>query len=339
MLLAKFSRQRKCQHYFLGLCLLGLALLSGCSEHSTDAIPPTDQPSEKQNSLSEPTANLNKVDTARAKNENPALQAFIAVIDQHYETLLTEASLLKEQITQFAISPSDKTRHDSLLAWEQAHNRYLAGRFLDQLFTGLITSELQNQSEQPLLDVHKRLDAYPLLPGYLDAVQGYPLSGLIHTEIPLTLATLYQEFQLGDAAYVTLGFHALEVMLKGTDKERKVTDFEALKTLQDTSKASPALRRTLYCSLLAEQIQEDIKTLPTQWQQGMQAILYNLDVEQTKSLKSRLTKTLHQQATKSDETTEENKHQTESTEHKSELALTMEQNLRQALLETLKSPQ
>lgn len=331
MLIAKFSGQIKHQRYFLGLCLLGLVLLSGCSEHSTDAIPPADQSNEQDTPTAESSVKSEEQGALSTKTDNPALNGFIEEVDRYYQSLQTEADALKDQVTQFVIAPSEKTLHNSILAWEQAHNRYLAGHFLSDLFADLITDETQNLSDQPLLDVHKRLDAHPLLPGYLDSVEGYPFSGLIHTEIPLTLATLYQEFQLGDAAYVTLGFHALEVMLKGTDKEREITEFEALKALQETSKAAPELRRTLYCSLLAEQIQQDIQTLPSEWQQQIKTVLFNLDAEQTQTLKLRLTKTLDRQVTEPADASQKNKKLTDSPEHKNAQALEMEQSLREKL--------
>lgn len=321
MLIATFSGQTKRQACFLNVCLLSLALHSGCSEHSTDAIPTEDQTKLEQTTATGSSASNDQDQTAR-KDENPVLQSFIDEIDLYHETLQTETDALKDRVTQFAVAPSEKTLHDSILAWEQAHNRYLAGHFLEQLLASMIISQAANQSDQPLLDVQKRLDAYPLLPGYLDAVEGYPFSGLIHTEMPLTLATLYQEFQLGDAAYVTLGFHALEVMLKGTDKERKMTEFEALKALQDTSKAAPELRRTLYCSLLAEQIQDDIQSLSTQWHQHIKTALFHLDAEQTNNMKLRLTKALRQQTIKIEE-------------HQSQTAQDMEQTLREKILLSL----
>ena len=178
-----------------------------------------------------------------------------------------------------------------------------------------------------------RIDAHPLLPGYLDTVYGYPYSGLIHSDIPLTLANLYQEFQLGDPAYVTLGFHALEVMLKGSDQERKLSDFAKLKALQEKHETDPELRRSLYSNLLAEQIRQDIFQLPANWRQNIRGLLFSLDESQSVGLKSRLVKSIKEQNTSSG--VENTQTQAEADEHFNELASTMKQDLQKRILLSL----
>lgn len=271
-----------------------LFVLSACSEQTSDSPQPNELPS----STRPDSANGNMPDLSpdtvkddrHSQKDNPHLRAFMDEVDQYYANLHAETEALYQQVLTFAKAPSEPALENSIKAWEQAHNRFLAGRFLNQLFKQLLNTETL---DQPGPDIEVRLDAYPLLPGYLDSVSGYPFSGLIHGDIPITLANMYQEFQLGDPAYVTLGFHALEVMLKGTDQERQVSEFAKLKTVQEKTDADPELRRTLYCHLLAEQIRQDILQLPAKWRQNIKELLINLDETQSRSLKSRLSKILN----------------------------------------------
>ena len=67
-------------------------------------------------------------------------------------------------------------------------------------------------------------------------------------------------------AYVTLGFHALELILKGSNLKRTASDFAPLTSTNDTSTAPAELRRTLYAILLASEIENDISLLKQTWE-------------------------------------------------------------------------
>jgi hypothetical protein len=311
--------------------LLTAMLITGCAEDSTDPVAPpqtTQNPGEQTPQDVKTAASL--TDTIQT---NPALSAFIETIDNHYVNLQAKADELHSAIIKFARSPSETTLDNAISAWEHTHDIYLAGRHLDTLFTDLVAPENQQQTGP---GIHTRLDSQPLLPGYLDAVSGYPFSGLIHSDIPLTLVNMYQEFQLGDTAYITLGFHALEVMLKGTDKERDSAEFAPLKSTKDTSEAPPELRRTLYSILLAEQIRLDVLQLPAIWRQQIKNALGHLDQEQTRQLNAVLQKNLRQRLQSLESTTSTRPDDTSV--HAGETANAIERELLQKLLTDLEDP-
>ena len=110
------------------------------------------------------------------------------------------------------------------------------------------------------------MDQHPIIPGYLDSVTGYPLSGLIHSDIELSATSLNQEHQLGDKAYAALGFHALEFMLFGEKggRARSAEDFSP-SAAEISAPHSAKRRRTQFISLLATVLVEDIRTLISSW--------------------------------------------------------------------------
>lgn len=324
---------------FQTLALVCFIVLSACSEQPDEAS------QEAQSKITEKSAiedQLQKAapagatnDVSNARKDNLVLRDFMAEVDQHYANLQAETEALYQQVITFSKAPSAAALENSIKAWEQAHNRYLAGSFLNQLFKELIKTETL---DQPGPAIEARLDAHPLLPGYLDAVSGYPYSGLIHSDIPLTLANLYQEFQLGDPAYVTLGFHALEVMLKGTDQERELSEFAKIKAVQEKHETDPELRRTLYSNLLAEQIRQDVFQLPANWRQNIKVLLLNLDEPQSRGLKSRLLKSIREQSESMDvKTTENGPTQAQADEHFNEQATAMKLDLQNRILLSLES--
>ena len=65
---------------------------------------------------------------------------------------------------------------------------------------------------------------------------------------------------------MTLGFHALELILKGSNLKRTASDFAPLTSTNDTSTAPAELRRTLYAILLASEIENDISLLKQTWE-------------------------------------------------------------------------
>lgn len=67
---------------------------------------------------------------------------------------------------------------------------------------------------------------YPIAPGFLDSVQGYPASGLVHDiSLPIRRDTLLQQHGLTDNSEATLGLHVLEFLLYGDTGERTAEDY------------------------------------------------------------------------------------------------------------------
>lgn len=207
-----------------------------------------------------------KQKTPSNKQDSPETVILISIIDEHFSQLANESKQVNEVLIAFTQEPSLNGLQQASEALDKTHALFVSGDFLDTC-CGIYSPDLSNsENDSAKLSIKTKLDQYPLLPGYLDAVVGYPYSGLIYSDIPITRESMEQEFQLGDPAYVSLGFHALELILKGSDLKREVSDFSRLKSTQDTSSAPAELRRTLYAILLASEIENDISILKLLWE-------------------------------------------------------------------------
>jgi uncharacterized iron-regulated protein len=244
---------------FTTFCCLALF---GCSEPSTPDI-----------TSSKTSSAINKQSSDIGNRQIATLST--SLIDQMVKEsnrLLTEtsnaAAKLQSSIDKLTTQPSKESLQEAHQQWSLAHDTYISTRLLRQWLKSL-------NIIHPVLDVtlsspelvhtnHNRIDQYPLIPGYLDKVQGYPLSGLIHSEIELTEDSLNQEHLLGDSAYVALGFHALEFMLFGeSGNPRVVADF----SIENTSKSQnqSAKRRAKYLKLLSKLLKQDIEAFSVSW--------------------------------------------------------------------------
>lgn len=270
---ATSTRKLKQYTYLMVLCS---AVFSGCSE---------DTP--KTAKLSENLAPQSSQATTSSKSElelSADMARFITTIDQHYRLLIKEADKLNQTLLEFAQKPSNEGLSTSLNNLNKTHSLYSSNLILMKCCIDMqLIESPEHQLEPGTLPALSKLDQYPLLPGYLDSVKGYPYSGLIYSDIPITTESLTKEFQLGDPAYVTFGFHALETILKGGSGDRKITDFAPIESIQDSESAPAELRRTLYAILLASEIKKDIISLQQHWLSKTKPKLSLLTDEQTTS--------------------------------------------------------
>lgn len=144
--------------------------------------------------------------TRQPHNSDEHTEALQAGVIQQTETACQSASHLRTGVTTFL----DRPTSDHLVAvrtqWRRAHQDY--ARLLTAYELGRIKPPQIQNNRDPI-------DAHPLLPGYLDGVPNYPRSGLVHSEVPLTPASLLEQHQSTDFLYVTQGFHAMETLLWG----------------------------------------------------------------------------------------------------------------------------
>lgn len=237
-------------------------LLISCSDS-------TDSPS--SNNESQPVVPLQADQQTPSINTQsvPETTALLKIIDEHFSQLENASKQLNKNLISFTQKPSEEGLNTAIEALNKTHALFTAGYFLDAC-CGAYSPNITNQKNKALpLTLKTKLDQQPLLPGYLDSVEGYPYSGLIYSDIPITRQSMEREFQLGDPTYVTLGFHALGVILKGSHLNRKVRDFARLSITQDTSSAPAELRRTLYAILLSSEIENDISILKLFWESDL----------------------------------------------------------------------
>lgn len=244
-------------------------ILSACSENSENTLTTKSKLHDRQIEIDHQAKNIRHL----LKDHHPAYQKLVDIIEGHFSRLLDKAKDLDESINLFAKTPSSENLNESVIALDKVHDLYVSSDILGSCCFFDNEAKAIKESVESHISLRSRLDQHPLLAGYLDSVEGYPYSGLIHTDIPITIESIEQEFQLGDPSYVTLGFHALEVMLKGSDITRSVSDFSVISNSNDSSSASPELRRTLYITLLSSEIRYNLSTLKANWYSKLQEML------------------------------------------------------------------
>jgi uncharacterized iron-regulated protein len=187
------------------------------------------------------------------------IDAILSFIGTSYSEAKDSATTLREQSKTYLAS-GKKIDFEALnKQWHRAHLNYRLAQ-LSQ-FT---------QIRHPIFDAsilsrfHVRIDASPLLPGYLDKIAGYPFSGLIHTDLPITLEQLEAEHQMGDVAYVSLGFHAFKFMLNG-DPTIEDSPWERINDKTNISDSTVGQRRQQYLSIVAQQLVDDIAFEAQEW--------------------------------------------------------------------------
>jgi len=239
----------------LALMLLAGSLLAGCEKQST---PET----------SSPAPTLSEAKQTTGSSQGPHL-FFLKAAQQSFELSHKSAIELKEAVSTFTDKPTAENLNSALATWEQAHNHYLA----TQLFrnVNLIHPQLDLSQSLPevIHPIEIRLDQHPIIPGYLDAVEGYPASGLIYSEFVISEENLNTEHQFSDTAYVAMGFHALEFMLNGDssfDQPHSVR-FASIDDKKQNSPTKPTeeWRRSKYLLLLSSLIVKDTEQLLTEW--------------------------------------------------------------------------
>jgi hypothetical protein len=102
---------------------------------------------------------------------------------------------LVKAVDRFTDLPNEETHAQLQSEWIEAHNHWLEASMLTQL----------NVSSVQLID------AWPLLPGFIDSLPGYPHSGIVNDmTLPMTSEVLRAQHQITDVAEVALGFHVIE---------------------------------------------------------------------------------------------------------------------------------
>lgn len=200
----------------------------------------------------------------------------LTLLQSSYQALSDSATTLNQAVQRFVDKPSLEALNSALAVWDSSHQHYLVSRASIPPSWQHPALDQQQSSPKVIHPIAIRLDQQPMLNGYLDSVEGYPKSGLIHSEIALDRQTLNAEHQFSDPAYVALGFHALEFMLKGDtgDHHSRLKDYlsqnrsndQQINENSETTEQLAIQRRKQYLTLLAQQIAEDLELLAQAWQ-------------------------------------------------------------------------
>lgn len=204
---------------------------------------------------------------------------YLAQIDADFEQANTEIAQLRVVLNNLVGTPSGETLELAKQAWLDSHSafeltslhRYFAAQLLDETAT-LSLMQLQYQ-----------INHWPVIPGYIDYVDGYPDSGIVHDiNVPLDIAALREQHGAFDVSEVTLGFHVLEFLIWGQASDvqsRPVDDYRAITQLdQDLAESGFTLeqlsnnRRRQLLLLIADTLLNDYQALQSLWSEQLAAI-------------------------------------------------------------------
>lgn len=220
--------------------LMSLALLAGFAGCSK----PQDSRSEAN-----PETGADRGEAQRATNPT-----VMTLVDNQSAGFCRQAKALQQSVNAFLDNPTTDALKSSREQWRQTHDQYAKLQVSYQL-AGLALPQIHDDRDP--------IDAHPMLPGYLDQVTGYPQSGLVYSEVPMTPVFLRSEHQSTDFYYVTLGMHPVEFMLWGstdeTDKQRVALFIPPARPADDQVNAQA--RRGDLLRLIAHALPRDARDL------------------------------------------------------------------------------
>ncbi len=247
--------------------LLITFMLAGCDRPAQDSTPQSSQPA-------------TEAPTHEARSENWP-QELLQDAQQAHQALQEATDQLARQVNAFLAEPGNDSHKAARDAWRTAHQAYKAVRIYQLLKLAPLEEAPIPQAEVQH-SLRSRLDLYPLEPGYLDRVEGYPFSGLVFSEsVPITLDSLNEQHQFSDPNYVVFGFHPLEFLLWGESHSQQTRrswhDFkrppgESAPPQADdqatTEQGTAKLRRRQLLALITQKLAEDVAILAQAWQPG-----------------------------------------------------------------------
>lgn len=221
--------------------VLALALLAACDSDpepgSGDRAPAAlPLPSHRQAGLPDFNAYYEETGTARMQQA------------------VRSAAELCSTIGVMLSSPDDSNFDLARQRWQQAHEAYLAALpFVRSVEAGPAYSAAPTPPGS-------RIDAWPVLAGYIDYTEHHPRSGIVFdTTIGVEPGVLLDQHQLTDASEVSIGFHAMEFLLWGEEGKRPVADFEA-------ADVEERQRRRAYLAAGCRLLETQIRQVATAWE-------------------------------------------------------------------------
>lgn len=178
------------------------------------------------------------------------------------------------QLDLFLNEPSATNLAQVQQEWRNSHQQW------QQHALWMALAKKHSEAFAELQQRHFTIDARELQPGYLDAVQDYPFSGIVNDiSIVINADNLRQQHGLTDSSEVSLGFHALELLLWSEQGQRKFNDFQPVAAINSEQNAAGLTtadlannRRRALVRLITQLLTDDIQRLRQDWQNPQSAI-------------------------------------------------------------------
>jgi uncharacterized iron-regulated protein len=278
--------------YLARLPLLCCLVLVSCGEPASSGQ--DDRGAFPTNSAAQSLAQLSGV--LDPQQETAVRDLLATYLEQADADFVTSRGLLQDfsaAVTGLLDAPNSESLAAAQSAWLDAYSAYEA-TLLHRYFAELV---LPQQAYLNLVDLNFRINQWPIFPGYLDAVDNYPDSGLVFDpSVPLdrsTLVELHGQFDLAEAA---MGFHVLEFLLWGeAPLSRNVDDFRQVTVLTEdhieaglTLQQLPRNRRRQLLQVTTDSLLTDFEATYQIWSQGIQSYQQRIDATNSAVLVSQL---------------------------------------------------
>lgn len=206
--------------------------------------------------------------------------AYLNQIDSDNDTLSSSLANLADQISAFLESPQSATMEEARSAWIAAHSNFE----INSLHRYFADSVLADQESLALYQIQYQMNHWPILPGYVDYVEGYGDSGIVNDiNVELTIPSLQEQHGAFDLAEAALGFHVLEFLLWGENKEgqspRSPSDYFRVTELSSAEveiglelEQLSNNRRREYLALATEALIADFEKSRSIWNMGSSEI-------------------------------------------------------------------
>lgn len=245
--------------------LLAALFLVACSENATE--------NQNGQAVVEPTTStfemLNPQLSASAKE---LVLAYARQIGSDFALAGTEIEELLVSIQRLLDDANEGRLAEAREAWLDAHGAYE----LTALHRYFATEIFNDQNSSALFELQYQINHWPIVPGYIDYVSGYPDSGIVHDiNVNIDSASLRAQHGSFDVSEVSLGFHVIEFLLWGESADvdtRPATDYIAVEQLTaDQTENGYTLeqlgnnRRRLLLGVVAAALVEDFRALQSLW--------------------------------------------------------------------------
>jgi putative iron-regulated protein len=175
--------------------------------------------------------NLLKFDSDTALSVQQIFQTYLSQVSSNFSELGSSLDTLLASTNALLLRPTDAALTSAQESWSIAHTLF-EQTAVHRYFSYRISSEDESLR---LFQLHYQMHQWPILAGYIDSVEGYMESGIVHDiNVDLTAETLRQQHGLFDVTEATLGFHVFEFLLwgePGGTSQRIAEDFRLIETL------------------------------------------------------------------------------------------------------------
>lgn len=185
--------------YFLFLTVI---ISFGC--HKKDDVPAT-EPISTSTTSSFSTIN------------NPEMEPFVSHFSNQLKKTMNSYNLasmeFKEAIEKFLSNPDQMTLAEAKSKWKEIY-----AHFEQAILYESISSDK---------DSRHYIDSWPMMPGYIDSIEGFPNSGIVNdVTLEISKSNLRHQHGLTFSGEVSVGFHAIEFMLWGTSLNQNESSLE-----------------------------------------------------------------------------------------------------------------